>query len=144
MLDYIQENHELPKRPIVYREWCPLTKSQRRFMISLAVCNYFAIIAYLIAALVGLEILENDKLNDMTIFTQAKDDWALNSWIDFTWADTDCPLNYEPIGSMWLGTHPGNFTKSQDEVFEVSGIPPDSNRYHVKKVEEKIQKSMWE
>jgi len=51
----------------------------------MAVFNFIAIAAYLVAAIVGMQVTDTDKLNDMKIFTQAQQEWTQSSWTDFEW-----------------------------------------------------------
>ena len=58
--------------------------------------------------LINRWIYTNDYTRDSTILTQAITDWSANSWVDFAWAENICPEGYEAVGSIWLGTNPGN------------------------------------
>jgi hypothetical protein len=49
----------------------------------MAFFNLIAIAAYLAAAIVGMQVTDTDKLSDLTIFTQAQQDWTQSSWADF-------------------------------------------------------------
>ena len=57
----------------------------RRFKICMIVFNFIAIGAYLAAAIIGMQVTGTDKFDNMTIFSQAENDWVKNSWTNFKW-----------------------------------------------------------
>jgi hypothetical protein len=51
----------------------------------MTVFNFIAIAAYLVAAIISLQVTDTDMFNNLKIFTQAQQDWVQSSWIDFEW-----------------------------------------------------------
>ena len=74
-------------------------------------CNWIVVCLYFLIMGMGIMIGNHDDMyQDLTIYTQGIDDWGKNSWIDFKWADYNCPDGYESIVNTWLGTVEGNYT----------------------------------
>lgn len=74
--------------------------------------NWFAVILYFVIFGLGYSISENPKYSDVTIYTQAVDDWTRGAWTDFEWNDSGtCLTGWESIGqNVWMGTVQGNYT----------------------------------
>lgn len=73
-------------------------------------CNFFVVVAYLVGALMGLKMADEDVMTDTSIYTQGILDWESRFWIDFIWSADSCPADYEAVGNWWQGTVEGNYT----------------------------------
>ena len=70
---------------------------------------------WLVVVLLAVIIVLASKMNEMvfvadfTNITQALDDWQAKSWVDFAFADNECPNGYEAIKNTWKGTVEGDW-----------------------------------
>ena len=73
-------------------------------------CNWLAVFMFLVIGGMGIKIRNNDYIVDLTIYTQAVDDWTEPLWKEFGIYAEECPSGWEPIVAPWLGTVEGNYT----------------------------------
>eukprot|EP00353_Schmidingerella_taraikaensis_P002683 CAMPEP_0185582388 /NCGR_PEP_ID=MMETSP0434-20130131/20604_1 /TAXON_ID=626734 ORGANISM="Favella taraikaensis, Strain Fe Narragansett Bay" /NCGR_SAMPLE_ID=MMETSP0434 /ASSEMBLY_ACC=CAM_ASM_000379 /LENGTH=136 /DNA_ID=CAMNT_0028201199 /DNA_START=158 /DNA_END=568 /DNA_ORIENTATION=- len=76
---------------------------------------FFQIISvflYLAIFFIGKSIDDKDNYKDVTIYTQAINDWTTPLWASFFWSKGDqCEAgSFIDLGTNWLGTVEGNYT----------------------------------
>lgn len=89
-------------------------------------CNTVAIILYLVILILAMNVDSSDIYNDLSIYTQAADDWTNKAWIEFTWGtNSECPDGYEfvDMSNTWLGTVEGNYTDD-------GGVTPTDSQWN--------------
>ena len=86
------------------------------------ICNCIVLLYTIIVVLIGMSINEKDKWYNLTIYTQALEDWSYIGWQSLEFMDS-CPKEegYKAIGSLWLGTVEGNFTYNGVKVANYRG-----------------------
>ena len=89
---------------------------------------FTAFLYFLIFYQAAFPMSHTEEHHDVTIYTQAIEDWNAKAWTDFGWyKDSNCPEGYEPIGAYWQGTQRGNLTSYSVEAI----ADDDETRYAV-------------
>lgn len=119
-IDYREQKESIRKGE--YKEhwkkriWCEMCT------VGTQICT---ILIYLAIFGIALHIDNYDNYDNMTIYTQAIDDWGKELWADFQWGnDGECPdgFSYVDINNYWRGTVEGNYTKH--------GVEPTGASWH--------------
>lgn len=56
----------------------------------------------------SIQIGKTESFKDLTVYTQAIEDWEAGFWADFKFGNIQCEAGWEAIGNKWLGTVEGN------------------------------------
>ena len=79
-------------------------------------CHWVTICLYFVVMGLSLGISNSDSDLDLTLYTQAINDWKNPGWLEAAWGNGACPDGYEPVINQWHGTKPGNYTKNGVKV----------------------------
>ena len=75
-------------------------------------CDWLTFLLYVVVAMMGMRVSNYDPILDLSIYTQAVDDWTTPLWQSFSLYDKRCPIGQQAIGNEWLGTVQGNYTRT--------------------------------
>ena len=82
-------------------------KDNLKFNVCALIFNAIAVLLYIVVFGMGVSIENNDKTQNMTIYTQAATDWRKLSWASFRLSNDGCNIIEQVIDAKWLGTYPG-------------------------------------
>ena len=103
---------ELARIPEDKKKHCPPPPPQIWLWWTIAANLFTAVMYFLIFYQAAFAMSQTEEHQDVTIYTQAIEDWNAKAWTDFGWyKDGNCPEGYEPIGAYWQGTNEGTITK---------------------------------
>ena len=87
------------------KKHCPPPAPQNWLWWTIAANLFTAFMYFLIFYQASFPMSHTEEHQDVTIYTQAIEDWNAKAWTDFGWyKDGNCPEGYEPIGAYWQGT----------------------------------------
>ena len=80
-------------------------KSPHKFRVVAHSFNFINSLLYLVVFIMSLTIIEKDEnLQNLTIYTQAQNDWTTKLWSDFSWGSLEDPCpddSYYHLGLWW-------------------------------------------